>query len=74
MAEKIYLETEVRFYPDGKLEPLSYVWEGKKIPIEKVLGVSLMFSDGAGARYACLAEGRQMFLYFVVNRWYMKVE
>ena len=38
MPEKVYLETEAIFYPDGRLFPASFIWEDQRVKIDKVLG------------------------------------
>ena len=74
MSEKIYIEVEVIFYPDGRLVPVSFVLEGEKIKIDKASGPTILLSTksgGTGVKYICQASGSQYDLYFDMNRWYV---
>lgn len=58
MADRIYIEIEVIFYPDGCLTPVSIVLEGKRIQVNKVSGPILQLSaksGGTAVKYACQA-------------------
>ncbi len=74
MSEKVYIEVEVIFYPDGRLAPVSFVWEDERIAVEKFSGPTIMLSTksgGTGVKYACQAQGNRYDLFFDMNRWYI---
>lgn len=77
MSEKIYIETDVVFHADGKMTPISFVWKGRTIRIDEVKNVSITLGSLAGgpaaaAKYACTAQGKDVNLFFDVNRWYVR--
>ena len=76
---KIYVETDVRFSREGRMFPLSLVWEdGRRFYIDKVKSV-----DHAAARvgamlpirYTCAIEGAEKYIYFepTEKRWFVEV-
>lgn len=69
MSDRIYIEVEVIFYPDGRLVPKSFVWECEKIGIDQASGPTIQL--GSGIKYICQAQGRQYVLHFDINRWYV---
>jgi hypothetical protein len=77
MLEKIFLETEVVFHEDGKMTPKSFVWKGKPVRIDGVKNVSITLGSltggpAAAAKYTCAVQGKEVSLYFDVNRWYVR--
>jgi|GEM_PF-4185057 len=77
MPEKIFIETDVLFHEDGKMTPKSFVWKGKPIKIDEVKNISITLGSltggpAAAAKYACRAQGKDINLYFDVNRWYVR--
>lgn len=77
MPGKIFIETDVIFHEDGKMTPKSFVWKGKAIPIDEVKNVSITLGSlsggpAAAAKYACVARGKDVNLFFDVNKWYVR--
>jgi hypothetical protein len=77
MPEKIFIETDVLFHTDGKMTPKFFIWEGKTIKIDEVKNVSITLGSlsggpAAAAKYACSAKGKDVNLYFDVNKWYVR--
>ncbi|MCX7711542.1 MAG: hypothetical protein N2484_17010 [Clostridia bacterium] len=67
-----YLEVTAMTLTDGRIIPLSFIWEDREIKINKVLecrqGKSL--KHGAqGLRYQCRVGTKSFYLYFENNRW-----
>lgn len=72
---KIFLKVTVVFSKVGKITPILFEFEDRKIKIDRVNGVSPMTSTkqgGPGYRYTCFAGGRQFYLYFDSVRWYLE--
>ena len=76
-SDKNFLNVTVDFLRDGKLMPIQFDFEGRKIKIDRVTNVIPTASTkqgGPGYRYTCLAAGRQFHLYFDSVRWYIERE
>jgi hypothetical protein len=75
LPEKKYIQVTAVFHPDGKLAPISYIWDDQEVIIEKVLGSSLLLKpDVTGVRYACVANGKEIGLIFDTQRWRLETE
>lgn len=73
---KRYVEVVVRFYPDGKMEPRSFVWQSQTFEVDRVLEVRREVSEIAGEmgiRYICRVLGRQLSLWFQNDRWFVEI-
>lgn len=73
--EKVYVEVTARFTSDGRMEPLSLVWEdGRTFRIDRVLSRQRMASrkaGGVGILYLCRVGGSVIHLYYEENyRWF----
>jgi len=75
-AQKVYVQVTAVFYPDGRLLPVSFVWEdGQSYGIDRVLGTiraASLKAGGTGIRYTCMVRGRGIHLYFEEDRWFME--
>lgn len=74
-SDKIFVEVMAIMHKDGRLKPIEFLFEGRKIKIDRVLDVLPMAATkagGSGSRYTCLAGGRQFHLYFDTVRWYLE--
>jgi len=73
---KVYVDvTEIRT-KDGFIRPVSFVWEdGNEYIIDRVIdarpGHSLK-AGGYGIRYTVEIEGKQSYMFFEENRWFME--
>ena len=83
-----YMETDLKVYvsvievrhKDGRLFPLSIVWEdGRRFKIDKVLDVrpaASLKAGGAGMRYKIRIRDRETFLYLEEDKsgakWFME--
>ena len=77
MPEKIFVGAEVVFHADGKMTPMSFEWKGKKVKVDEVKNVSITLGSlsggpAAAAKYTCAVKGKEVILYFDVNRWYVR--
>lgn len=74
--KKVYVQVNAIFYPDGRLLPLSFIWEdGQSYAIDKVLGViraASLKAGGTGMRYTCMVHGRETCLFYEEDRWFME--
>ena len=75
-AFKVYVQVTAVFHPDGRLMPVSFVWEdGRRYEIDRVLDVTRAASlkaGGTGMRYTCRVQGRETFLFLEEDRWFME--
>ena len=76
MAQKIYVEVVARFRTDGKPIPLWMIWEdGRKFEIDRVLDIwraASLKAGGLGSRYTVRILGKERYLYYDENRWFVK--
>ena len=74
---KIYVEVNAEFYPDGRLVPKEIIWEnGKHYAIDKVIDsrrASSLKAGGCGIRYTCRIMGGEHYLFYEENyRWFVE--
>lgn len=73
---KISIEVIAEHSRDGKIKPLSITWEdGRKYSVDKVLDVRLAATlkvSGKGLRYTCRIHGKQVFLFYDSEQWYIE--
>lgn len=73
---KVYVRVAALFQPDGKLQPVSFWWEdGRRYSIDRVTDVRRAASTkagGIGLRYECMVHGKQTYLYFEEDRWFLE--
>jgi hypothetical protein len=66
--KKVYVRVTAAFSSDGKMTPLSLIWEdGREYTIDRVLDVrpaTAMKAGGQGDRYTIRTCGRESFLFF----------
>ncbi|MEE1219095.1 MAG: hypothetical protein U0L20_04145 [Ruminococcus sp.] len=74
---KQYIKVIAEFDCDGNLIPQAIYWENnKKYTIDKVTDVRYAASlkaGGAGIRYTCRILGKNRFLFFEENRWFVEL-
>ncbi|NLP37455.1 MAG: hypothetical protein GX357_07365 [Firmicutes bacterium] len=75
-AYKTYVQVEARFYPDGKLEPVCFWWNGRRISIDRVIDIRQACSlkaGGHGTRFTCRVSNKIIYLFFDQNgRWFVE--
>lgn len=76
MDSKVYVGVHARFEPDGRMTPLSVVWEdGQEYAIDRVLDVrraASLKAGGAGMRYTVRIGRAETFLFLEENRWFVE--
>ncbi|MGI5878991.1 MAG: hypothetical protein ACOX6L_00160 [Syntrophomonadaceae bacterium] len=73
---KVYVSVKAVFYPDGGFKPVSFIWEdGQEYEINKVTDIrraASLKAGGAGIRYTCRVENREVYLFLEEDRWFME--
>lgn len=73
---KVYVGVNVRFEPDGRMMPLSLIWEdGREYEIDKVLDVrraASLKAGGTGMRYTVRIGRTETFLFLEESRWFVE--
>ena len=73
---KVFVGVTARFEPDGKIIPLSVLWEdGRTFEIDKILDVrraASLKAGGAGIRYTVRIGRRETFLFLEERRWFVQ--
>ena len=73
---KVYVDVDVHFTKDGELVPTAIIWEnGHRYEIDKITQVARRASlkaGGCGLRYTCIVGGRQSYLYYEVDKWFVE--
>ncbi|MFA5675370.1 MAG: hypothetical protein WDA65_02500 [Christensenellales bacterium] len=73
---KVYVKVEALFLPDGRLKPVAFWWEsGRRYGIDKVTEVcraASLKAGGIGMRYTCMVCGRQTYLFYEEDRWFIE--
>lgn len=74
-STKTYVAVEVRFEPDGRLTPLTVIWEDQtRYTVDRVLDVrraASLKAGGAGIRYTVRIGNRETHLFLEENRWFV---
>lgn len=73
---KQYVEVDVKFLEDGTKVPLSIKWtDGITFEIDKVLEVKNRASlkvGGLGERYRVRISGKETYLYYEFDKWFVE--
>lgn len=73
--EKVYVPVIVRFDDTGKMRPLSIEFkDGHTYQIDKIVDVcraACQSVGGVGDRYTCVINGKESYLWFERNRWFV---
>ena len=77
MEDKVYVEVDAKFTPDGQLRPLQVIWEdGRKFEIQRVkqcVRAASRKAGGVGLRFTCIIAGGEHYLFYEENyRWFME--
>ena len=75
--DKVYVDVNATFTRDGRLLPKSFVWEdGMTYEISRVRDIrraASLKAGGAGTRYTCMADGREVYLFYDDNyMWFLE--
>ncbi len=78
MARKVFVEVTAKFDTEGRIIPLSLLWEdGTLYEINRVLDVrraASLKAGGMGIRYTVSIGGRQSYLYFEEPKWFVEAK
>ena len=73
---KVYVSVKAVFYPEGGFKPVSCIWEdGQEYEINRVTDIrraASLKAGGAGIRYTCKVENREVYLFLEEDRWFME--
>ena len=77
---KVYVDVNEDRLKDGRLIPLSFVWEdGRRYAIDRVIDIrpaASLRAGGVGLRYTVRVRNRETFLYLEegggVSKWFME--
>lgn len=76
MERKVFVEVTVRFDTEGRIMPLSLVWEnGMTYNIDRVTDIrraASLKAGGIGMRYTVVIDGKQSYLYYEEPRWFVE--
>ena len=73
---KVYVAVKAQFLPDGKLMPLSVIWEdGREFEINRVVSIcrrASMKAGGCGIRYTVEIGSRTTYLFLEEDKWFVE--
>lgn len=73
---KVYVGVKAEFFPDGKLLPLSVIWEDKReFFIDSVTDIrraASLKAGGAGIRYTVKIKGNETYLFLEEDKWFVE--
>ncbi len=76
MAKKVFVEVVAKFSREGKITPISVIWQdGRVYEIDKILDIRRAASlkvGGMGIRYTCRIRGKDTFLYYEEPKWFVE--
>lgn len=76
LSLKIKLAVTARHETDGRITPLSILWEdGRTFEIDRVLDIrkaASLKAGGCGIRYSCRIRDKQVYLFDEEGCWFME--
>ena len=73
---KVYVDVTATFTKDGILIPQKFIWEDGReyevISVKDVRRAASTKAGGVGQRYTCVVEGKEIFLFYEEDRWFME--
>ncbi|HAN21864.1 MAG: hypothetical protein A2Y15_06335 [Clostridiales bacterium GWF2_36_10] len=73
---KINIAVNVRHETDGKITPLSIIWEdGRTFDIDRISDIrraASLKAGGVGMRYTCRIRNKQIYLFDEEGCWFME--
>lgn len=70
-----YLEVTAKFDNTGRIIPISFIWAGRKINIDKVSDMrpaASLKQGGQGIRYTCRTGNTVYYLFCDEQRWFLE--
>ena len=70
-----YLEVTAKLDNNGRISPLSFIWAGRKINIDKVSDMrpaASLKQGGQGMRYTCRTGSTVYYLFCDEQRWFLE--
>jgi len=76
---KVYVKVQVEFSADGKMIPMSIIWEdGQRFEIDRVKDcrrAASLRAGGAGIRYTVMICGSEHYLFYEENyKWFVEAK
>lgn len=71
----MYLEVTAKFDSDGRIVPISFIWAGRKINIDRVSDARPAASlkhGGQGIRYTCRTGSKSYYLFCDEGKWFLE--
>lgn len=73
---KVYVSVKAIFHQDGRLQPVSFLWEDEReYAIDRIIDARRAASlkgGGIGMRFTCMVQGKQTYLFWDEDRWFME--
>lgn len=78
MARKVFVEVIAKFDTEGKITPLSLLWEdGTVYEIDRVTDIcraASLKAGGMGTRYTVIIRRKQSYLFCEDRRWFVEAK
>ena len=78
MTRKAFVKVVSETGIDGAVKPLSFVWEDEaEYSIDRILDVrkaASLKAGGAGIRYTCMVQSRQVYLFYEEPCWFIEAK
>lgn len=71
-----FLEVTAKFDSTGRIVPISFIWAGRKINIDRVTDsrpAASLKHGGQGMRYTCCTGSRNYYLFCDEGKWFLEV-
>lgn len=71
-----FLEVTAKFDSTGRIIPMSFIWVGRKINIDKVTDsrpAASLKHGGQGMRYTCRTGNQSYYLFCDEGKWFLEV-
>ena len=76
--EKRYVPVQVRFDTEGNMRPMVIEFgEGQTYAVDRVTDkrrAACQRVGGVGIRYTCMIQGKETYLWFEENRWFVEAK
>lgn len=76
--EKRYVPVQVRFDTEGNMRPMVIEFdEGQTYAVDRVIDkrrAACQHVGGVGIRYTCMIQGKETYLWFEENRWFVEAK
>ena len=71
-----YIEVTAKFDTTGQILPISFMWDGRKINIDRVSDARPAASlkhGGQGIRYTCRTGSKSYYLFCDDGKWFLEI-